>query len=167
MVRGSCLCGGVRFAIEGELTPIQLCHATRCRKATGAASAPEMLAPQAGFRWECGAELVAEYEAPLLSEPPAYRRAFCRTCGSPLPVALGGTPFVSLNPGVLDDDPGTRPFRHAFVAQKAPWHAPTDGLPTFPGRPPPPKGLFRNGGPGSDPGNDPGNDPDGDPNDAE
>lgn len=138
MVRGSCLCGGVAFEIEGELTPIQLCHATRCRKASGAAFAPELLAARAGLRWTRGEALVAEYEAPLLEEPPPYRRAFCRACGSPLPIAIEGTPYVILCAGILDDDPGTRPFRHAFVAQKACWHELTDGLPRFGGQPPPP-----------------------------
>jgi hypothetical protein len=138
MIRGSCLCGGVRFTLVGELTPIQICHATRCRKASGSAAAPEMLAPAEGFDVVEGEELVQHYEAPLLSEPPAYRRAFCRTCGSPLPSALEGTPFVILNPGILDDDPGTRPFRHAFVAQQASWHEIADGLPRFDGRPPGP-----------------------------
>ena len=141
MVAGSCLCGGVAFVLEGDLTPIQLCHATRCRKASGAAFAPEMLAPREGFRFVRGEELVREYEAPLLEEPPAYRRAFCSVCGSPLPVALDGTPFVLLNAGVLDDDPGTRPFRQAFVSQKAAWHEPTADLPQYDGRPPTPKGL--------------------------
>jgi hypothetical protein len=46
-----------------------------------------------------------------------------------------------LNPGVLDDDPGTREFRHAFVAQKAAWHRIADELPTFENRPPRPEGL--------------------------
>ena len=138
MVRGSCLCGGVTFEIEGELTPIQLCHATRCRKATGGAYAPELLAARSGFRWTRGEALVSAYEAPLLREPPAYRRAFCRTCGSPLPIAIEGTPYVILNAGVLDDDPGTRPFRHAFVARQACWHEIADWLPRFEGRPPPP-----------------------------
>ncbi|MDJ0789969.1 MAG: GFA family protein [Myxococcota bacterium] len=138
MVRGSCLCGGVAFEIEGELTPIQLCHARRCRKATGAAAAPEMLAPAEGVRFTRGQELVREYEAPLLSEPPAYRRAFCGTCGSPLPVALTGTPFFILIAGVLDDDPGTREFRHGFVDEKAAWHTITGELPQYEGRPPRP-----------------------------
>lgn len=141
MVRGSCLCGGIKFELEGELTPIQLCHATRCRKASGAAFAPEMLAPLDGFRFVTGEDLVVEYEAPLLDEPPAYRRAFCRVCGSPMPVALGNIPFVILNPGTLDDDPGTRPFRHAFVAQAAAWQEHTDTLPRFDGRPPLPAGM--------------------------
>ena len=138
MVSGSCLCGDVAFSIEGELTPIQLCHAARCRKATGAAASPEMLAPAGGFRWTRGSEHVRTYEAPVLEEPPAYRRCFCERCGSPLPVEIEGSGFVILNPGVLDDDPGTREFRHAFVAQKAVWHTIAGSLPTFEGRPPGP-----------------------------
>lgn len=139
MVRGSCLCGGVAFTLEGDLTPIQFCHAERCRKASGAAFAPELCAPADGLRWESGQELVTEYVAPILNEPPAYRRAFCGVCGSPLPVALEGTRFVLLTAGVLDDDPGTRPFRHAFLAQRACWHELTDDLPRFDARPPLPE----------------------------
>jgi len=40
--------------------------------------------------------------------------------------------------GILDDDPGTREFRHAFVGQAAEWHRITDDLPTFEGQPPRP-----------------------------
>lgn len=143
MIRGSCLCGAVEFSVSGELTPIQLCHAVRCRKATGAAAAPELLALAASLRWLRGAELVTIYQAPLLRDPPPYRRAFCKTCGSPLPVELAGSAFVLLNPGVLDDDPGTRPFRHAFVAQKASWHELSDDLPRFEAQPPAPPGVAR------------------------
>lgn len=138
MVRGSCLCGAVAFVVGGELTPIQLCHAVRCRKATGSAAAPEMLARLDAFEWTRGRDRVRIYEAPLLSEPPAYRRAFCERCGSPLPCEIEGSGFVLLNPGVLDDDPGTREFRHAFVEQKAAWHEITGSLPRFEGRPPGP-----------------------------
>jgi hypothetical protein len=128
----------VVFEIEGALTPIQLCHARRCRKATGGAFAPELLGPSKGFRWTQGKDMVSVYEAPLLESPPPYRRAFCTTCGSPLPIEIEGSPFVVLNAGVLDDDPGTRPLRHAFVAQKACWHEVADELPQFDGRPPTP-----------------------------
>ncbi len=136
MIRGSCLCGSVAFEAEGEATPIQLCHALRCRKATGAAVAPELLVSSEGLRWTRGADRIRVYEAPLLEEPPAYRRAFCTRCGSPLPAEISGTGFSLVNPGVLDDDPQTREFRHAFVEQQAPWHRITDALPRFEGRPP-------------------------------
>jgi hypothetical protein len=135
-ITGACLCGEVKFEIGGMLTPIQLCHATRCRKATGAAFAPEALTTAEGFRWLQGESSIRRYEAPLLQEPPPYRRAFCGNCGSPLPIAIEGTPFVIVIAGVLDGDPGTRPFRHAFVGQQACWHEITDALPRFSARPP-------------------------------
>lgn len=136
MVTGSCLCGRVTFAIDGKLTPLQYCHATRCRKATGSAFAAEVAAVASQFRWTAGQELITVYEAPLLREPPPYRHAFCRCCGSPLPVFLEGTPFVVLHAGVLDAHPETRPLRHIFVEQGAPWHTITDDLVQFPQRPP-------------------------------
>jgi len=129
MIRGSCLCGAVTFEISGELTPMQYCHAERCRKASGAAASPEALAPADGFAFVSGEDSLTFYEAPLLEKPPAYRRAFCSTCGSPMPHRLEGLPYVFLNPGVLDDDPVSRPFRHAFTGQKACWHEIVDSLP--------------------------------------
>ena len=137
MVHGSCLCGGVAFAIDGKLTPIRLCHAQRCRKFTGSAFSPEVAAKASKLRWIRGEELISVYEAPLLREPPAFRRAFCRVCGSPLPVVLEGTEYVVVLAGVLDDDPGTKPFSHIFVGQDAPWNHIDDDLPRFEARPPP------------------------------
>ena len=131
MVTGSCLCGGIAFEINGRLTPMQYCHAARCRKATGSAFAAELLALAADLRWIRGQDLITVYEAPLLREPPPYRHSFCRICGSPVPVALEGTHFVVLHAGGLDGEPATRAFRHIFVGQKAPWHTITDDMPQY------------------------------------
>jgi hypothetical protein len=141
------LCGGVVFEASNGLTPILFCHAERCRKATGGAFAPELLASREGFRWLQGEQLVTVFEAPLLREPPIYRRAFCQRCGSPLPIALEGAPFMVVISGVLDGDPQVRPFRHSYVAQKACWHEITDQLPQSTGRPeaPPPGWLKERG----------------------
>ena len=32
---GSCLCGAVKFTVEGELKPPDACHCTQCRKTSG------------------------------------------------------------------------------------------------------------------------------------
>jgi hypothetical protein len=143
MVTGSCLCGKVTFEIDGRPTRIQYCHARRCRKVTGSAFAAELAAKTSQFRWISGTHLVTVFEAPLLREPPPYRHAFCRSCGSPLPVALEGTDFVVLHAGVLDGEPETRPFRHIFVAQRASWHTITDHMPQFDQHAPPEERLPR------------------------
>jgi hypothetical protein len=136
MITGTCLCGGVRFEIARWLSPMQYCHATRCQKATGSAFAAELATRASEFRWVRGEDLVTVYEAPLIREPPPYRHAFCRVCGSSLPVRLEGTEFVVLHAGVLDGAPEIRPFRHIFVEQNPSWHAIADDLPRFDRRPP-------------------------------
>jgi len=136
VVHGSCLCGGVAFEIDGKLSPIQLCHARRCQKFTGSAFSPELAARRSKLRWLQGEELITVYEAPLLREPPPLRRAFCRVCGSPLPVPLEGTDYVVILAGVLDGDPGARAFRHIFVGEDAAWSRYADDLPRFEERPP-------------------------------
>src|SRR5262245_61771791 len=35
MHTGSCLCGAVKFSIEGELKPPDACHCSQCRKVSG------------------------------------------------------------------------------------------------------------------------------------
>ena len=137
MSEGGCLCGGVRFAYESGATPIQLCHAKRCQRASGSAFQPEMAVASDGFRWLSGEHLIEIYEAPILREPPPLRRAFCRVCGSPVPVVREGQPWVALLAGSLDDDPGRRPFRHIFLSQAAPWHdVGEDQLTRYDERPP-------------------------------
>ena len=136
MIRGSCLCGGVEFEIDGRLTPIQCCHATRCRKSTGAAFAPEIATRTSSFHWVRGEELITRYEAPLLREPPPFRKAFCSVCGSPVPLVEQDSEFVAFLAGVLDGEPETTPFRHVFLSQKAPWYSVNDELTKFDERPP-------------------------------
>lgn len=140
MITGSCLCGTVRWEIDGRITPIQICHAARCQKATGSAFAAEVAAKRARFRWVSGQDRISRWEAPppLLREPPPYRRAFCSECGSPVPVDVEGAEYIGMLAGVLDGDLGTDAFRHIFLDQKAVWHrvADDDGLERYAERPP-------------------------------
>lgn len=135
---GTCLCGGVGFRLDGWVSPVQACHADRCRKATGALFSPEIAASAEGFEWTGDPELIAIYEAPILHDPPAYRRAFCRTCGSPLPVILREAGIVVLHAGLLDDTTDLHVFRHAFTAQKTACCEITDSAPQYEGQPPAP-----------------------------
>ncbi|TYB77792.1 GFA family protein [Maritimibacter fusiformis] len=135
---GRCLCGRVGFEVDGWVSQIQACHAERCRRATGGLFAPEIAASADGFRWVGDEGGVASYTAPILHEPPAYRRNFCKTCGSPLPVLLEGAGMVVLHAGLLDDCSGLQVFRHAFVDQRSACCQIDDDAPQFPGQPPVP-----------------------------
>ncbi|WP_413584486.1 GFA family protein [Bdellovibrio sp. HCB274] len=129
MVRGSCLCGGVVFEVETVTGPFELCHCSRCRKATGSAFMPAVGVLREGFRFLKGTDLIKIYDAPVRKTPPGYRSIFCGVCGSPVPDPTDNSPEFEIAAGVLDDDPGFRPDKHIFVEVKSPWFTITDDLP--------------------------------------
>ena len=132
MIRGSCLCGEVRFEISGTLSDASHCHCSMCRKAHGAASGTYAVAKAADFRLVSGAERITRYRSSA-----GIVRTFCARCGSSLHGFDESKPdVVDVALGVLDDDPGVRPTRHIFVGSKAPWHEITDRLPQHATYPP-------------------------------
>ncbi len=131
MVRGSCLCGGAAYEIDGELEPMAHCHCSICRKHHGAPFVTFVGVNTSQFRWVKGQDLVTEYES-----SPGSRRGFCRICGSSLPRRVPEGALFFLPAGTLDDDPGTRPQGHVFVGSKAPWVEIHDDLPQFDEFPP-------------------------------
>jgi hypothetical protein len=56
-LRGSCLCGGVRFEIAGPLMRSSHCHCRQCLKGHGAPFRTRVAA--ADFRFLAGEELVS------------------------------------------------------------------------------------------------------------
>lgn len=68
-------------------------------------------------------------EAPVRRWPPGDRHAFCRQCGSPLPIVDRTSAVAAIPAGLLEGDPGVRPVRHVSTRRTAPWHAITDALP--------------------------------------
>ncbi len=133
-VKGSCLCGGVRFEVTLPFRRANHCHCSRCRKHSGAFGETQGRVPREGFRLLAGHELVRVWRP----DDGGAVKAFCERCGSSL---FGGTwpdgPEVSIRLGALDDDPGIRPQYHSFVGSKAAWdELPDDGLPRHSARPP-------------------------------
>jgi hypothetical protein len=131
-VRGSCLCGDVAWETTTPLEFMSHCHCGRCRKAHGTAFATMAMTPTSGFRLVRGDDRIVRYASSA-----GFTRPFCGRCGS---VVASGDEFqglVAVPVGSLDDDPGTRPLCHIFVASKAPWYMiPNDGLPRFDAYPP-------------------------------
>ena len=58
VVRGSCLCGGVKYEITGPLMRSGHCHCSNCRKAHGAAFRSRARVRLEDFKWVQGEELV-------------------------------------------------------------------------------------------------------------
>ena len=136
-IRGSCLCGGVKFEITGPLFDALNCHCSLCRKQHAAPFRSRVRVQVEDLRWLQGEHLIKYYQT-----PGGYLRGFCTECGSPIlnrtapnskraaqsPHGLSqfGIPLAIL------DDPPVRPACHVFVASKAAWFEITDDLPQYP-----------------------------------
>lgn len=129
MIRGGCLCGGVRFEIDRAVGPFELCHCNRCRKVSGSAFLATVGVRRDEFRLSSGRELIRTYDAPLREAPPAYRVCFCGICGSCVPDPDAHADWFEIPAGLLDDDPQLRPDKHIFVELKADWFQIADQLP--------------------------------------
>jgi hypothetical protein len=126
MLKGSCLCGGIRYEVDGEVGPITNCHCSQCRKSSGASFATNASVAAAAFRFTSGGDLLKEWES-----SPGKRRCFCGQCGSPILKRTDANPeTIRLRLGCLDSDPGVKPSKHIYVGSKAPWVEIIDGLPT-------------------------------------
>ena len=124
-VKGGCLCGKVRYRIDGPLFGADHCHCSMCRRQHGAAFASYADFDPDRFEWTSGSEFVEIYEA-----AGGGGWCFCRECGSTLAGTENGR-ILSITLGTVEGDPGIRPEAHIFVASKAPWHDIHDGLPQF------------------------------------
>ena len=129
MIRGSCLCGGVRFEITNTTGPFELCHCNRCRKASGSAFAAGLRVRGQDLRVTQGQELIKTFEAPIIEAPPPYTNYFCGRCGSPVPVPSDDAAWFDVPAGLLDDDPTIRPDKHIYTDFKSPWENISDRLP--------------------------------------
>jgi hypothetical protein len=130
MIRGSCLCGEVRFQYTRAVTQVGMCHCSLCRKVSGAASNATILVPETDFEWIAGESLRRVY-----TRPTGWRTTFCEQCGSPLPQSIRGAAAYWVPAGLLDDDPGLTIGGHIFVGSKASWDEIAGAAPQFEERP--------------------------------
>lgn len=127
MYKGSCLCGKVRYEIEGELSDFGYCHCRSCRKASGSAHAANAGVARRQFNVLDAESALREYES-----SPGKFRVFCSTCGSPIYAYLARTPdLIRVRLGTLDTPFTKHAKAHTFVSHKAPWHVICGDLPQF------------------------------------
>ena len=114
---GSCLCGAVRFRIEGDLAPIQLCYCQQCRRAQGGAFAAVIPVSASMFRLIDGEALLQGYES-----SPGKERVFCRRCGSPVFSRRTSLPEVlRVRVGLIDEPLDVGIAWHAYTGWKCGW----------------------------------------------
>ncbi len=115
---GGCLCGAVRYRVDGPLRDVIVCHCRVCRRTHGGPAAftacPReqlQLIGAADLRWH---------------EHDGARRGFCGSCGGRL-FWDRGLLTISIAAGTLDEPTGLRVVRHIFTGSAGDWYEPPEG----------------------------------------
>ena len=113
MLKGSCLCGSVRFSAASTAREPAACHCTQCRKQSGHHWASVNVQSD-GF--DCAGD-VTWYAAST-----SAKRGFCPTCGSFLFWKSHSEDEIGIALGALDGATGLHLERHIFTADKGDYY---------------------------------------------
>jgi hypothetical protein len=130
---GGCLCGAVRYTVDGPLRNVLVCHCVECRRWAGSAWAATAsrrehlsLDERRGLYW-----------AVSPGSDAGARRGSCVECGSSLFWDAPGRSTISIGVGTLDDAHDLELAGHVYARQAQGWEQLPGGIPSFPGNYPP------------------------------
>jgi hypothetical protein len=107
---GSCLCGQVRYSLDGEPYLVGICHCLDCRKESGSMFSTYAKWPLGAFR----------YTGRIRT---SHGRSFCPACGGRLFDLHDDN--VEVRIGSLDDAPsGLVPQQEGWIKRREHWLAP-------------------------------------------
>lgn len=124
-MKGSCLCGVVRLAVDGPLEHApESCHCVQCRR-WSSHGFDGVNVRRSALRIE------GEDHVRWFRSSPEVDRGFCGDCGSILfwRPTRAGYAWTSVSMGVFDRPTGTRLAKHTFVGEKGDYYEIADGLP--------------------------------------
>lgn len=121
-MEGGCLCGAIRYRIEGSPRRATHCHCLHCRRGSGAAFVTWVELDPANFSFVSGTP--SEYES-----RPKVTRQFCGRCGTQLTYRHADEPdTIDVTACSLDDPDSISPEDHVWADRMVSWLEPDDGL---------------------------------------
>jgi hypothetical protein len=122
---GGCLCGAVRYRVDGAPVATSLCHCASCRRAAGGPSAAWAIFAEGKVVFERGAPAV-------YASSPGVERGFCAACGTSLTYRRANRPgLFDVTAASLDDPEMFPPSKEIWVEERLAWIAPNPALPQF------------------------------------
>jgi len=122
---GGCLCGKIRYQIEGDPFDSDYCHCRICQRQTGAPVSAWMDFKKEQIKLLDGN--VKEFESSK-----NVRRGFCENCGSTLSFRdIMHPDYLTLSITSLDDPNTFSPKYHIYVDSAVKWHSIIDEYPKF------------------------------------
>lgn len=127
-LRGSCLCGAVKYEVTGNPQRFYHCHCSRCRKATGTGHATNLMMTAAKLAFTHGGSSLKQFKVP---EAERFTRQFCSDCGSSVARFVPELNAVVIPAGSLDNPVPIKPQARVFWDSRSDWSCDGDTLPRF------------------------------------
>lgn len=136
---GGCLCGAVRYEIDGEPVRMANCHCDNCRRTTGSAFGTSLFFKAEDIKVTQGETKKFEHGTDAGN---TQSKQFCENCGSPIFASstASGHSILGVRIGSFDDAPNRSADMSVFTAKALPNILQSDDIPCFEGSPPAPAG---------------------------
>jgi hypothetical protein len=118
MSSGRCLCGAVRYEVDGPLRDVSVCHCVECRRWHGNPGAYTST-PSDALR------LIGEQHLRWIDSPESSthaRRGFCGECGSTMFWEARGSDTISIAAGTLDLPTGLKTVKHIYTGDASDYY---------------------------------------------
>ena len=126
---GGCLCGAVRYEINGEPVRTAMCHCDDCRRVTGSAYATNFFFKADDIVVTKGTTKSFQHKG---DSGNTLTKEFCPECGSPIfNSSAAGTGVKGVKAGTLDDVKGLRPQIEVYVSRRLPFTVSPDDTEKF------------------------------------
>jgi hypothetical protein len=126
MISGGCMCGAVRYEVEGEPVYHALCHCDDCRASAGAPMVSWYAVKEGQLALKSGE--LSQFEG-----SPGSQRQFCPTCGTGLffrnETNLPG--LVDIQSATFDDPGAATPAIQVQCAERVAWMDKVPEMPAF------------------------------------
>lgn len=123
---GGCLCGAIRYEINGPLRSVINCHCGMCRRFHGHFGA-YTAASRGDLTWS------ASSEPRWYQSSDSASRGFCPACGASLFWQRKNSGEIAIAAGSLDEPTGLKTAAHIFTAHKGDYYDIEGQAPRWPG----------------------------------
>ena len=125
VIEGGCLCGAIRYRIDGPSRRATSCHCLHCRRSSAAAFVTWVEFRSSDFTLLSGSP--SGYES-----RPQVTRQFCGACGTQLTYQRADEPqTIDVTACSLDVAEAVVPDDHVWCDRMLPWVKLSDGLPRY------------------------------------
>ncbi len=111
---GGCMCGTVRYRLQGPFTYSAHCHCRSCQRAVGAGYVTYSAVAPENFK-------IIKGKQTIYHSSPGVNRGFCNKCGTSLSYSGEDWSDYAIMTATLDDPGAATPTTNAYTQDKQPW----------------------------------------------